>query len=65
MPPIRIGFGILRGLSPAPVEPQYVFGADTSANPTRKPKAGNVTDGAGFCFADFVRFFSAGEIFVS
>ncbi len=63
--PFRVGH--LRGLRSAPVEPQYVFGADTFCNPNGKPKAGTRYRWRCFLFADLevVRLFSAEEVFVS
>ena len=67
VPPAQIELATCADFGPPPVEPPYVFGADASANPIEKPKAGTRYRWRCFLFADLrgVRFFSAGEIFVS
>ena len=64
---LKIRLATCAGFGLAPVEPQYVFGADTSATPEGKPKAGTRYRWRCFLFAgrSGVRFFSAEENFVS
>jgi hypothetical protein len=68
VPPARIELATCAGANaPVPVEPQYVFGADTFCNPKLETKSGERHRSRCLLSADlpYGRFFSAREIFVS